>query len=244
MRRRFRTVAAVAVVSLVALGSTACDLTDNDADPGAAASLSGETLELSKVDDAVQDYCALRAGNPEASAVPTALIRTQFVLAWTQAIAVQRLADDYAVTLPPEKVDRAVVEAAWGELGTIDDDNYDTFEWLTWIQQYLADPVTVLGASAISVEGGPQPTQQDATNRGVALITDWLADHAPKVNPVFGTFDADEGVFAGDTLSVPVSKPAKGTDDTAKLTAEEIAALPAAQRCGPAGAAADPAPGV
>ena len=41
------------------------------------------------LDQAVEDYCALRSANPQAQPAPTALIRAQFVVGWTQAVAVR-----------------------------------------------------------------------------------------------------------------------------------------------------------
>ncbi len=223
---------AVAATALLAAG---CGLTDNEVLPGAAAEVEGRTLELSKVDRAVQDYCALRAVNPQASAAPTALIRSQFVVGWTQAVAVEELASDNDVDLPAEAIDRTTVLGTWGDLGEIDDDNYDTFEWLTWIQLRLGDPVLDLGRA----QEGSSADEQAAVSAGINLITGWLDDHDVTFNPVFGQYDAATGLFTGDPLSVPVSDAAKTADDTSALTPQQIAELPAEQRCGPATVPAD-----
>jgi hypothetical protein len=222
VRRRTSLVTAVAATALLAAG---CGLTDNAVQPGLAAKVDGETLSLRKVDRAVQDYCALRAANKQATTAPTALVRAQFVTGWTQAVAVDHLAPEHGVALPPARIDRATVEAAWGELGTIDDDNYASFEWLTWIQQRLTSPVEQLGAPA---------TGDQAVQRGIELITGWLDDQHVELNPVFGDYDAKTAVFSGDALSVPVSAEAKAAQQTAQLTPDQIAKLPADQRCGPA----------
>ncbi|WP_408898499.1 hypothetical protein ACJ5H2_05155 [Nocardioides sp. R1-1] len=213
----------------VALLASGCGVSDNELRPGVAAEVEGRQLALSKVDRAVEDYCALRSANPQAPPAPTALIRAQFVVGWTQAVAVGELADEQGVTLPSETIDRTAVEESWERLGTIDDDNYETFEWLTWIQRRLGDPVAELGQSEAS---GEDP--QAAIDAGVDHVTDWLADHDVAFNPVFGSYDAEAGVFGGDPLSVPVSSEAKGGDDLAALTPEQVAKLPAEQRCGPA----------
>ncbi|MBM0126500.1 hypothetical protein [Pimelobacter simplex] len=227
MRPTFRPAAA----SLAALALLAgCGVSDNDVKPGLAAEVEGQRLSLSKVDQAVEDYCALRSANPQAQPAPTALIRAQFVVGWTQAVAVDDLAPEHGVELPPEAIDRTAVHDAWDALGTIDDDNYDTFEFLTWIQQRLSDPVAEIGADESGAEGDA------AVSAGIELITEWLEEHDVTFNPVFGSYDAKTGVFAGDPLSVPVSGEAKAASDTAALTPEQIAKLPADQRCGPAAA--------
>jgi hypothetical protein len=219
---------AAAGLAAVALLSAGCGVSDNDVKPGVAAEVEGQQLSLSKVDQAVRDYCALRAANPQAQPAPTALIRAQFVVGWTQAVAVDDLAPEHGVALPSAQIDRTAVHDAWDALGTIDDDNYDTFEFLTWIQQRLSDPVQELGADESGAQGDA------AVSAGIDLITKWLDEHDVSFNPVFGTYDAATGVFGGDPLSVPVSGEAKGADSTATLTPEQVAKLPADQRCGPA----------
>ena len=229
MRRRPSLVTALAATALLAAG---CGLTDNAVQPGLAAKVDDEKLSLRVVDRAVQDYCTLRATHTDVPAAPTALVRAQFVTGWTQAVAVDHLAPEHGVTLPPTTIDRAAVEEAWGSLGTIDDANYDSFEWLTWIQQRLTAPVAELGRPA---------TGDQAVQRGIELITGWLGDHHVELNPVFGDYDAKTAVFGGDPLSIPVSAEAKAAQNSAELTPDQVAKLPADQRCGPATA---PAPAV
>lgn len=234
MRRSFvpAVLPAAAGLAAVALLAAGCGVSESEVRPGVAAEVEGRQLELSKVDEAVEDYCALRSANPQAQAAPTALIRAQFVVGWTQAVAVDALAEEHGVTLPSETIDRTAVHDAWSALGTIDDDNYDTFEFLTWIQQRLSGPVEELGADESGAEG------DEAVAAGITMITDWLGDHDVIFNPVFGSYDAATGVFDGDPLSVPVSGEAQDAADTAALTPEQVAELPAEQRCGPAAAPA------
>ncbi|MBM7516062.1 hypothetical protein [Nocardioides nitrophenolicus] len=219
---------AAAGLAAVALLTAGCGVSDNEVKPGVAAEVEGQRLSLSKVDQAVEDYCALRAANPQAQPAPTALIRAQFVVGWTQAVAVDELAPEHGIALPVEQIDRTAVHDAWDALGVIDDDNYDTFEFLTWIQQRLSDPVAELGAADSGAQGDA------AVSAGIALITDWLDQHDVTFNPVFGSYDAQTGAFDGDPLSVPVSAEATSAADTGALTAAQVAALPADQRCGPA----------
>jgi len=226
VRPTFRS--AAASLAAVALLTAGCGVSDNDVKPGVAAEVEGQQLSLSKVDQAVQDYCALAATNPQAQPAPVALVRAQFVVGWTQAVAVDDLAPERGISLPGEQIDRTSVTDAWGALGTIDDDNDDTFEFLTWIKQRLSDPVEQLGADESGAQGDA------AITAGIALITKWLDEHDVSFNPVFGTYDATTGVFSGDPLSVPVSSEAKDASNTSAMTPEQVAKLPADQRCGPA----------
>lgn len=234
MRRRTSLVSAVAAVALLTAG---CGLTDDGAHPGVAAEVDGKTLSLAKVDRVVTDYCALRARNPEAPAAPTALIRAQFVIGWTQAVAVDALAPEHGVDLPAANVDRLDVDDAWGRLGTIDDENYDSFAWLTWIRDRLTTPVEQLGSNLAQAESGRPLAGDAAIDRGVDAVTDWLDRQHVVLNPVFGDYDAQTVTFSGDPLSVPVSAEARAAQDTAQLTPAQLAKLPAAQVCGKAPAA-------
>lgn len=235
-----RIVVALAAVAMTAAG---CGLTDEGAQPGVAAEVDGERLELSRVDQAVQDYCDLLEDNEQASAVPTALVRGQFAQGWTRAVALDALAQEQGVPLPPEAIDAATVRGLWGELGEVDDDNYESFEWLTWLQLRLAGVAEQLGSQSLQAETGQPVRGEQAIGRGIELADAWLADHEPELNPVFGEYNAETGYFDGDTLSVPVSSEAGAVVDTSKLTAEQVNALPVEQRCGPVAAATPQVPG-
>lgn len=232
MSVRRRVVPFVTAVAAVATFGSGCGLTEEGPRPGLAAEVAGETLTLDRVDEAVQDYCALRAVHPEAVAAPRADVRAQFVLGWMQAVGVERLAGEYDVPTPPEAIDRAVVQEQWGELGEIDADNYDSFEWLTWIQLRLTSPVEILGSRVTEEETGEAAVGQPAVDRGVAVVQEWLADNDPEINPQFGELDVESGLFAPDQLSVPVSTEARSA--AGERTDQEVGALPPGERCGPA----------
>lgn len=229
-RVNYRSAVALAAVALMAAG---CGLTDNGAQPGVAAEVDGQQLELSRVDRAVEDYCDLLTANKQFAPVPTALVRGQFAQGWTRAVAIERLADELDAPRPPEVIDRATVEDLWMELGEVDDDNYDSFEWLTWVQVRLATTAEQLGAQSVLQETGQSISGEQAINVGVGLADEWLADHEPELNPVFGEYNPETGYFDGDALSVPVSREAGSVVDTSALTAEQVNALPDDQRCGP-----------
>lgn len=236
----FRTAAALAAVALMAAG---CGLTDDGARPGVAAEVDGQTLELRQVDQAVEDYCDLLTTNKQFSAVPTALVRGQFAQGWTRAVAIDTLATEMGLSLPPEAIDRSTVEGLWMELGEVDDDNYDSFEWLTWVQLRLSATAEKVGAASVLEETGQTVSGEQAINVGVSIADDWLAEHEPELNPVFGEYNPETGYFDGDALSIPVSQEAGSVVDTSKLTAEQVNALPVDQRCGPETPPAPPVPG-
>ncbi|MBM9459519.1 hypothetical protein JK386_06360 [Nocardioides sp. zg-536] len=230
---RQRNLGALSALACLALVASGCDLSDG-ARPGLAAEVAGEQLELSTVDAAVQDYCAVLAEEPRAEPVPTASLRSGFALAWLQAVAVENLAAQYDVPLPPDTVDGAVVRATWGLDGQLTDENRDTFEWLTWIELRLDQPVQALGTVLLDPDGVAEVPAPQAFDRGIAEVRAWLDENAPVVNPVFGEYDDATGRFDVDLLSVPVSDEAGAIAEPSELTAAQVAALPADQRCGPA----------
>lgn len=229
--RRTPLASALAVTALLAAG---CGLTDDGPRPGAAAAVDGQTLELDKVDDAVQDYCGLLAKGQGAPSYAKAVVRSQLAWNWAQAVAVEELAPDYDVELPTG-VETALVERSWG-VGR-DDDEFDSFEWLTWIGQRLDQPVVLIGERALR-EAGQEPTPQTAQAAGYDVIDTWLADNDVELNPVFGERDAEQGSFLGDALSVAVSGVAKHGDELGKPVASEaeaaerLSVLPASEVCG------------
>ena len=228
----------------LSLSVTACGVADGDGPrPGVAAEVDGQTLELGKLDRAVQDYCDVLAESPQGEAVPKAAVRADLARLWAQAVAVDEIAGDYGVDVPDETVERAFVERAWGTLGEVDDDNYESFEWLTWVQLRVNDPLLAIGNQVVLEETGQPADQPTAAARGTEAVQAWLDDNELELNPVFGQLDADTGQFAGDGLSVAVSDEARDGVKNPPYSAEQVAGLPATQRCGPAVAAPQEQPG-
>lgn len=231
----------IPLLSVVALLLAGCGLTDNGPKLDVAAEIDGQSVALSRIDDAVGDYCALisRHGDTEPP-VPKADIRGQFVLVWAQAVAVTALAQQYGVAVPSGEVDRATVLANWGEDGQIDEDDYDSFAWLSGLQQKV-QPVLEIGARATLDSTGQLPADEAAAqSAGLTLVQQWIEEHDLVVNPVFGDLDVKAGTFSADSLSVPASKESKPLGS--EPTEADVAALPDSERCGAKPAA--PATGV
>lgn len=232
VRRRASLVTAVAATALLAVG---CGLTDDGPRPGVAAEVDGQTLELDKVDDAVQDYCGLLEGEEGAPSYAKAVVRSQLAWNWAQAVAVDELASAYGVEVP-SGVETAVVERSWGV--TREDDTFDSFEWLTWIGQRLDQPLTAIGSQALLDAGKPASTEA-AQAAGYDVVNTWLTDHDVDLNPVFGPHDLAKNTFLGDDLSVSVSGVAKQGDELGEPVtseaeaAERLSVLPASEVCGP-----------
>lgn len=231
MRRRTSLVTA----ALTALLAAGCGITDEGARPGVAVEVDGQTLPLSQVDQAVEDYCTLLATHEDEQPVPTSAVRAGVARDWARAVAVDEIAPEYDVDVPSAEIERSFVERSWSMLGEITDDNYETFEWITWIQLRLSDPLLAIGQKAILKETGqPAASLDDAQVRGYDIVHEWLDEHDWVVNPALGELDEETGAITGDVLSVPVSGEARGRDDVRDVTPEQLADLPAGQRCGPA----------
>lgn len=233
MRRRTSLTAVALTGLLLTVGAAGCGLTDNGPKPGVAAEVDGETLTLATVDDAVEDYCTLLAEHPDEQAFPTALIRTQVTLLWSRSIAIDAVASEYDVP-QPAALDRGAVEAQWAALGEIDDDNVDSFTWLSEIQTRDDAMVEAIGTAAFLADGGQPVVGEDAYAKGNELVAAWLTDHEPDLNPVFGSVDWETGTISADGLSVPVSDAAFGMLDISNVAPDVVAELPESQRCGPA----------
>lgn len=224
----------VIACTALAVSVAGCGVSDEGIRPGVAAEVDGQTLELGKLDRAVQDYCDLLASNDASTAVPTAAVRADLTRLWTQAVAVEEIADTYRVDLPSDVVERDFVERAWSSLGEIDDDNYESFEWLTWVQLRVNDPLLEIGNQIVLDESGQMADQDTAAARGFEAVSAWLEEAGVEFNPVFGHLDPETDQFEGDALSIAVSAGARDGVQKPPFSAEQVAALPATQRCGPA----------
>lgn len=224
----------VIACAALAVSVAGCGVSDESVRPGLAAEVDGQTLELGMLDRTVQDYCDLLASNEASTAVPKAAVRADLARLWTQAVAVEEIASGYSVELPSEVVERDFVERAWSSLGEVDDDNYDSFEWLTWVQLRVNDPLLAIGNQIVLDETGETTDQDTAAARGYEAVAAWLEKTGVEFNPVFGHLDPETDQFEGDALSIAVSADAKDGVKKPPFTAEQVAALPATQRCGPA----------
>lgn len=238
MRRRTSLVTAVAATALLAAG---CGITDDAAQPGVAAEVDGQSIALSKVDSALEDYCSYAASQEGAPTYAKAAIRAQIAWNWAQAVAVGELAPAYSVDLPAG-VERDFVERAWGE-DVVTDDNYDSLEFLTWVQLRLEQPLAEIGSQLLIDTTGKAESAEAAQAAGLKAVDEWLDKEGVELNPVFGTHRPETSDFLGDSLSVAVSGQARTDEQIAvrptsmeeqQASDARIAALPAEQRCGPA----------
>lgn len=230
MRRR---TSLVSVLAATALAVTGCGLTDDGAKPGVAAEVDGRSVELSRVDQTVHDYCSLLESEPTAPSYARAAVRAQIAWNWAQAVAVEELAEEYDLTLPGKPAS-AAIKRNWG-VGP-DDDSFESFEWLSWIGQRLGQPLEQIGTKALA-DGRSAGDAQSAAEVGEAVVDEWLEENDVVLNPVFGTHQ-DGKVFTGDDLSAAYSGVARAGEELALETDEEsvvyerLAGLPASEVCG------------
>lgn len=232
MRRRL--VPLVTTAASLALLATGCGVTDATVRPGVAVEVDGTSLSLATVDDALTAYCGLLAENEGVTAAPRALIRSQVAAAWAQGEAVEALAAELGVDVPADPVDDAEVDRMWEQLGEIDDERREGLTWLTRVRLVLSQPVADIGAAAALEETGEVVGGEPAYRLGLSLVAEWLEEREPEFNPVLGEIDLTDGSSSADDLSLPVSDAAVEGDELVGLTAEQVNALPAEQRCGPA----------
>ncbi len=230
MRRRTSLVTAVAATALLA----GCGLTDDAPKPGVAAAVDGESVRLSRVDDTVAAFCTLLASEDGAPVYAKASVRSQLAWNWAQSIAVERVAEEYDVDLPSETIDPGLVKRSWQLDDDVDEDTFDAFEWLTGIQLRLSEPLLAIGNKELVEQTGQPGSQDAALSAGTQVVDAWLDEHDVTLNPTLGTRDAEKSGFLGDDLSVAVSDPARAGNDLTRLTIEQAAALPTAERCGAA----------
>ncbi|MDF9717265.1 hypothetical protein INN71_03835 [Nocardioides sp. ChNu-153] len=191
--------------ALVSLAVTALLASGCDADPRTAVAVDGERLEVDRLDAVTTAYCGY-ISEVGVEAQPRAVVRAGFAQLWVYGAALREEAGEDLLAPPPQAED---LVAELEDAGAQAEVARETVRLLT-LGNALSDPV-VAGAAAQAVEGA------DVT-----------------VNPQVGQYD--EGVLSldGDGISVAQGEEARATTfaSDAPVTPEQVAALPAGQRCG------------
>ncbi|MDQ1104559.1 hypothetical protein QE405_001843 [Nocardioides zeae] len=204
---RARTGTRVLAAAAVALLGGAL-LAGCDADPRTAATAGDATLTVDRLDAATAAYCDYVA-EVGVEAVPRAIVRTGLTELWLYDAALTEAAGPDALDPPPAADEIAREMQAAGA----DADVASFTVRLLTVSNALSDP----------------------TVGQVASTT--LGDLDVTVNPAVGSYADGAVATGGDGVSVAASDTALGAtfsiDDPP--TPEEVAALPAAQRCGSAG---------
>ncbi|NEN78922.1 hypothetical protein [Nocardioides zeae] len=176
-----------------------------DSDPRAAATAGEATLTVDRLDAATAAYCDYVA-DVGVEAVPRAIVRSGLTELWLYDTALTEAAGPDALDPPPAADDIAREMQAVGA----DADVASFTVRLLTVSNALSDPT--VGQLASST----------------------LADLDVTVNPAVGSYADGAVSTGGDGVSVAASDTALGATFTLDdpPTPEEVAALPAAQRCG------------
>lgn len=192
----------LAVTAVVLVGGV---LAGCDSDPRNAATAGDATLTVDRLDAATAAYCDYVA-QVGVEAVPRAIVRSGLTELWLYDAALTEAAGPDALDRPPaaDEIAREMQAAgAEAEVASF------TVRLLT-VSNALSDPTVGQVASST------------------------LADLDVTVNPAVGSYADGAVSTGGDGVSVAASDTALGAtfslDDPP--TPEEVAALPAAQRCG------------
>ncbi len=216
---RSRLLATAAVAGLVLAGCGGIT-------PGAAATVDGEAIPLSRVDEMARAFCAAdlaaaRLQDQPPQAQGTADYRNRVLATLVNARVAQEAVDDLGVDVPDS--------AAQGDLSQFDDLFAELSEdEATALRDYI-EVFGVLDASTQAIgreEGGPKAA--DSPEAAAAAGQDFLREQAKKsdieLDPRFGDFTDGQVVAGSGSLSVPAS--GQGED------AAPAPDAPASQSCG------------
>jgi hypothetical protein len=180
-----------------------CGLGEGAPHPGVAAQVDGSTLTLAQLDTLVDAICVVDAANPQGQPSSRGQVATQQVTDWVRNHVILTYAGQHGVSAPRSTPDLTGTPG-WDELTADEQDA---------LVQVVAD-----GGQVQTVAKDPAVAAVEPS--GMHIV----------INPEFGLQAGASGVTGLDTsLSVPVSDEATAG---AKLTAEQIAALPDSQLCG------------
>lgn len=232
-RRPLRRVAVLVPVLLCASGLTACGVADDQPRPGLAASVEGDDISLSRVDEATTQYCVLYGEDQsgQTQAVPRSFQRRQVAGTFILQSALERIVDERGLD-PSSDYESSLADIRSQFADRPDSDGLIDF--------FEANAYVGAAVDAVSADEGAATADPTATPPGLDVAFDWLRDHDVEINPVIGLEVSDEGLRTseGEDLSVAVSDEARLSDldvsdaDVDAQIADLVETLPADQVCG------------
>ena len=234
-----------AIAVLVALGSVGLLSACAGAQPGVAARVGDETVSVNEVNRLTRGFCdaARRDFQGQGQVYPMSVIATVILEAMTMNLVVDQLAEDYGVeTSQAFRQSQADREQ---NLAVLSEDQAEAAALVQSSSLYRDDVLTQIGRQQLLDEGVSEPSLDDALARGNDILTSWLSENEPEVDPQYHlVFDEGASAVADTNTSYAVTSAAVDAliaDVIAERELEETEGqrftayarnLPASQRCG------------
>ncbi|MEQ6900557.1 hypothetical protein [Nocardioides sp. YIM 152588] len=198
---------ATALTAAVALGAAGCGLSDDAPRPGVAAEVDGTVIGVDDLTTLVDAVClSTKAG--EGTATSRGAAERGLLQQWIGAEVVAAYAEEYGIDVEAPS-SRTSSIPGWDEMSDSEQSAVEDYLDAVGRAQAVMD--------AAGEEDVPDPDRYDVV-----------------INPRF-EIAIEDGQFvdAAGQLSVPVSDTALDAASSGELTADQIAALPDSQLCGP-----------
>lgn len=220
-----RPAAGLAAVVLLGSGLAGCGVADTPIRPGVAATVGDEDITLSEVDTFAADTCELLESNEGQAPIAGAAFRDQVLYSLVLGSMAEQIGADYDVDVAAARrqVEQTTREGLTGADPDLVDDVLPVFSG--------PDLFTAVLNSAVTSQVEEGTSGEEAQAAATELVQQWQDDNGVETNPRFASIDvASQEAGSVPELSVPVGEAATALDG--ELTPEQVAALPASQRCG------------
>jgi hypothetical protein len=208
--------------------------------PGAAASVGGQTVSMSKIDHTTTLYCTAYVNQSQQSQqgstgpIPMGAFRSYVASSLAKRLLGQELADEYDVQ--PASGYQSTVTQYQQALASAPADQRDAVVQVAGADAYLQNVQVAIGQQLTGNSGQSNADIKAALQRGEVATQEWLNDHDASIDPVFG-IAVDGGKFSPqrDQTSYPLSPLASAGAEA--VTSQQGApssytsALPASQLC-------------
>lgn len=198
--------------------------------PGAAAVVGSETIPHDKVDQVAAAVCSANVATSRVSDQPPPTLANRGAREVAMQILLEtelskQFGEQEGAEARPSEVTRAVGQNEQG-LNLLPPDQRQAFR--TTLRDYAESQLMLIDIGRASI--GEDASDSEALKEGLRLRKRYVEQLDVEVDPRYGRFVDGEFRRGGTSLSVPVSKTAKGGASTQPSPAF-VSSLPASQQC-------------
>ena len=200
--------------------------------PGVAVQVGDETIRVSEINRITDGYCQAyeRQLESDGEVLPMEFLVSNILYRLALSAAARQLADEYGVTPSSAYTENvATLEQTVSELEPLAAEARLAVEGGG---AYVSDILTSIGRQELESDGVADPSEEEALARGQDVMTVWLAENEPDVDPQYGLRINDlQPSFIDTSTSFAVSDEAVAGSNR-EPDSSYAGELPDSQRCG------------
>lgn len=206
---------------------------------GVAAQVGDQSFTTTDVDRLASSYCDFyeRQLTGQNAAVPMELAKASVVGALSMRAAADQLADEYDVSAGESyEQARANLEQTTEAAGA-SESAAEAVVIVDSTSDYVTAVLQEVGRVSLAEEGTEDASSDDALARGQDILTTWVAQHQPEIDPRYGLeLTGTQPERVDTTTSFPLSAFAQSALPANQESQEDVTSfarsLPESQRCG------------